>query len=264
MCPSYPCEKVQRLTRFCNWGSGTTPPSKFTTHPWKIGRKLRFLLGWLFFGVGVVSYCQNEFLVGLLPQKNLKNIILTGNLTRNWCLSSGICQYYSRNMFHCRASWDYDPSTQFVKIPQIHSIFFCCCLGMWGLLTEAASKHNVYFHGGQDLNLIPERGWWQIRPDKSVLGRNGRCCTCCLFKSRSDNGPGVLLWKFFCPSMVRQTRYVMNHESQLKDLCLCKIWILTHQTWDKVEACFSTTHLQYSVRGLDPDKLYRLIIAYYI
>lgn len=41
-----------------------------------------------------------------------------------------------------------------------------------------------------------------------------------------------------------------------------------HQTWDKQEgARFSTTcttHLQYCVRGLDLDKLYRLIIAYYI
>ena len=109
-------------------------------------------------------------------KKKLKNIILTGNLTWNWCLSFGICQYYSRNMFHCRASWDYDPFTQLVRIPQIHStVPYLLLFGNLG--PPHRSRITVYIVFLFSLRPRPEfdprKGWWQIRPDKSVLGRNG-------------------------------------------------------------------------------------------
>ena len=212
---------------FCSWDLGLKTTFQIHNPSLKNRKEIEVFIGMVFFGVCVVSYSQNELLVDLLQQKNLKNINLTGNLTWNWCLSFGICQYYSRNMFHCRASWDYDPFTQFVKIPQIHSTLFLAAVwGIWGLFTEAASKPFTafYFHGGQDLNLIPENGWWQIRPHKSVLGKNGRCCTSCFLKSRSDNGLGVFFVDLFLvPAwwVKRDMSWIMR--VNWKTFVICKI-----------------------------------------
>ena len=210
-----------------------------------------------------MSCCQNELLVGLLQKKKLKNIILTGNLTWNWCLSFGICQYYSRNMFHCRASWDYDPFTQLVRIPQIHSTLFAA---VWEFGASSQKPH----HGLYSISIFIKAKTWIWSPKGLVTDSTRQIGFGEEWYVQQRNPGRTMVLVFFCGFFFVPAWCVKRGMSWImkvnwKTFVICKIWILTHQTWDKVEgARVSTTHLQYSVRGLDLDKLYRLIIAHYI
>lgn len=156
-------------------------------------------------------------------KKKLKNIILTGNLTWNWCLSFGICQYYSRNMFHCRASWDYDPFTQLVRIPQIHSTLFAA---VWEFGASSQKPH----HGLYSISIFIKAKTWIWSPKGLVTDSTRQIGFGEEWYVQQRNPGRTMVLVFFCG-------FFLSQHGASNEVC--------HESWKLIERPLSYARFEF-------------------